>query len=238
MDSHHTIVIADSRGRGLQEMLCERLVTGTVRVMVHCGAGAELAVLKSLSLIREEKPDLVILAAGVCDLTWRHSVTRVTSLRNKDLEGSVTQVMTALQDACELLKSVGSFPVSVATVTGIDLTDYNHPGRKRMSQEQYDIYVKTEKIMHSEQATLNEAINTINRRITAHNKGTNTPTTWTAGVVHSHFNKSTHHYYRRLTDGCHLTDSTKKGWVKQIIKTIIKSKVTSVGHTGGSGDNW
>lgn len=233
MGIHKTIVITDSRGRGLQELLNARQDLGKVLILAHGGAGAEMAVLKSMKAIKQERPNLVILAAGVCDLTWRHSETKVTSLRNKELEGSVKQVITALQSACELLRVTGEYHVSVATVTGIDLADYNHPTRKRMNQEQYSHYVSTTKIIHKEQITLNEAINEINRRITSLNKEAGMPTTWTAGVVHSHFNKLTHHYYRRLTDGCHLDNNTKKGWVKQIAKTILRSRSIGRADRGG-----
>lgn len=227
MKDYTTVVIMDSRGRGLQELLGEDDRLGRVTVLAHSGAGAELAVLKSLKTVRELKPDLVVLATGVCDLTWRHSVTKITELRGVSVEENVMQVMAAIVAARDLLKAAGVALISVATVTGVDLTDYNNPGRRRMDQDQYDHYVNTVKVKHNNQDTLNRAVLEINRRITAINKDDSAPTTWTAGVVHSHFNKTAHHYYRRLGDGCHPNEKTRKGWARQIGRTIQRAKASS-----------
>ena len=120
-------------------------------------------------------------------------MTKNTDLRSKGLKGNVINVLSALQAACELLRASGVCHISVATVTGIDLADYNHQGRKRMNREQYTNYVENEKETHKNQSTLNESILVLNRKITALNKETSTVTTWMAGVVHSHFNKTAHH---------------------------------------------
>lgn len=219
-ESYSTVVITDSRGKGIHSILSGISGVGQVAVMVHPGAGSELAALKSITKIKQIKPDLVILMTGICDLTWRHSTTGVTSLRHNILEDSVERVVSALSAARDLLLSLGEVTVSIATVTGIDLSDYNFPARKGMSPAQYSSYESYNKCVHEQQEVLDGSILVINRRITKLNLNMRVPTTWTAGVVHAHFNKKAHHYYRRLADGCHPDEETKSRWASQLAKTI------------------
>ena len=52
------------------------------------------------------------------------------------------------------------------------------------------------------------------------NRTNEVPSTWTSTIVHSYYRKAHHHSYKKLADGCHLDEDTKKRWAKQIVKSI------------------
>lgn len=223
------IIIADSRGDGIQKHL-EKIKPETlkVRVLTHRGAGSELAVLKSLSYIKNYSPNLVIITTGICDLTWRHKATRVTALRYDSVKENVSHVIEAAGSAVDLLKTAGSFRITLATITGIDLADYNNPQRNKMNSEQYKEYCLDTKVIHPQQCVLNESVLEVNRQITAINQSNKIPTVWMGGVVHTHSKKKTYHYYIRLADGCHADELTKEDWAKQISRAMVRIMPTDV----------
>ena len=188
---------------------------GTVNVAVHKGAGYESAVSKSLEMIRHVRPDLIIVMAGVCDITWRNRQTKTTQLRYITESDIVKTVVTAAQESYDLIQSMHKCEISYATITGIDITDYNNRARATMSDSQYHEYCKTTKVTHRYQSLLDNSIIEINRRLIAFNKTHNTATTWTATAVHTYHNRGHHHYYRRLSDGCHPTPATLGYWVSK-----------------------
>lgn len=215
-----TIIITDSRGAGLQQHLDRLDIIGGTTVLTHSGAGYEMAAIKSLSKIVETKPQIVIMLVGVCDLTCRNKSTKYTSLRYHTMEENVNHVINSAKSSYDLLKATGEFSLSYATITGIDLADYNYPARKYMDTIQYKQYTTTTKTHHPDQQTLNMSVLQINREITAINKKNNVPTTWVGGIVHAYFKNTNHHQYIRLYDGCHLNDNTKEAWAAQIGKSI------------------
>ena len=212
------LIIADSRGEGLQQIFNLHNTMERHRVLTYRGAGYEMAAIRAYPVISVIKPDLVVVLVGICDLTRRDRVTKITSLRHSTLTENVEHVMEGARSAYDLLRSLGDHLVSFATITGLDLTDYNCPARKHMSEFDYMNYCK-EKVTHPQQCLLNDSVLEINRRLTALNKASATPTVWAVGVVHSYFKNTHHHYYSRLADGCHFDQATKGRWVAQIIKS-------------------
>ena len=216
------LVIADSRGNGLQQILNSMDTTERYRVLTYSGAGYELAAIRAAPIVKAIKPDLIIFFLGICDLTTRYKVTRLITLRHTTLPDNVGAVIEAAKASYTLLRSLGSHHISFATLTGIDLADYNHPTRKHMTQEEYKIYCMQLKVVSLDQKLLNESLLEINRQLTVINKHTATPTTWTGGVVHSYFKNTHHHYYNRLADGCHADQPTKIKWAAQLVKSTSR----------------
>ena len=136
----YVLIIADSRGRGLQAILNLLSSIHDITVLFHPGAGSELAVLKSLSHIKVTKPDLVIMLTGICDLTWRNRSSKHIGLRHNSQVANVNHVLQAIRAAHDLLKAQDVLRVSFATITGSDLTDCNYPPPKSMTTDQYMIY--------------------------------------------------------------------------------------------------
>ena len=75
------LIIADSRGRGLQDRI-KGISNNEVTVLTLSGAGSELAAIKSIETVKILKPKLIIITTGICDLTWRDRNTKITKLRH------------------------------------------------------------------------------------------------------------------------------------------------------------
>lgn len=214
------LIIADSRGRDLQELLSKLKPLVPIKVLTHPGSGAELAVLKSVPFIIDSKPDLVLMLTGICDLTWKHRHTKHIGLRHSKVEDNVSHVMEAISSAYDLLMSQGVKQISFATITGADLVDCNHSPRRHMTAKDYLDYCATTKGVDVSQSTLNDSVLLINKKIVIFNRNNSVRTTWLAGLVHSYYKNKYHHCYKRLIDGCHPDPKTKEAWAAQIVKTI------------------
>ena len=216
------LIIADSRGAGLQDRLHTAMDgLGLVTVLVMSGAGYELAAIKALPLLTKLKPHLVILLLGICDLTYRTRTTRVTTLRHLTVSQNVDHVLDSARSAIDILTASHKIKISLATLTGIELADYNNPARRLMDTETYRTYNAT-KVRHPQQGTLNDSVLEINRRLVQINKANSILTPWTAGLIHACFKRAVHHYYIRLVDGCHLDEPTKTAWASLLVKYIRK----------------
>ena len=222
------IIITDSRGVGLQHGLNSVLgKSAPVTVVVTKGAGYELAAIKVLPLLTRLKPHLVILLLGICDLTFRSARTRVTSLRHLSVSQNVEHVLAAARAAIDILTATNRVKISLATITGIELADYNNPARRHMDAAAYRAYNAT-KVRHPHQGLLNDSVMEINRRLVQINRANSIPTPWMAGPVHACFKRAVHHYYIRLTDGCHLDEPTKNAWISLLAKYLLKFKINKV----------
>lgn len=215
------LIIADSRGRGIETVINNLNDNYNVSVVVHPGAGLELAVLRSIPTIRHLQPALVLMLAGICDLTWKNKNTKVINLRHTSVSDNVTQVMDAIKSSFDLLKANGDYIISFSTITGADLRDCNYKPRAKMNDSDYTQYCAA-RVPHPAQTTLNQSILTINKLLVKFNKRNGTKTAWVAGLVHAYANKSYHHHYRRLRDGCHPSNKTMHAWAAQIVKSICR----------------
>ena len=222
-----TVIISDSRGRGLQELLDGQGVGRYVEVLMQEGAGSELAVLRSMDAVRRIKPGYVILMTGICDLTYRHGGTGRICLRQLRVKDGIDRVMEAYVAARELLDTMGVVRVSLATLTGIDLSDYHNKMRIGMNEAQYREYERSVKQRDDTQGLLDQMILTINQRITENNSRCRVPTVWLAGAVHTYYRKRTYNYYRRLRDGCHPDESTRRVWVRRLRRAIVREEAGS-----------
>lgn len=216
------LVLADSRGRGLQELLAKLKPTFAIHVLTYPGAGSELAALKAVPHIKKLSPSLVIVLSGICDLTWRNKSTKIVGLRHSTLADNVDHVMEAIRASYDVLKSQGVPLISFATITGADLADCNNPDRRQMNAVQYLEHCSCSKTIHPDQVTLNNSILTINKKIVIFNRKNSARTTWLAGLVHSYYKGKYHHCYIRLADGCHPDAKTKEAWAAQLIKSALR----------------
>lgn len=204
-----TLVIADSRGAGMSILLDEYNDIGRTVVLTHRGAGYIRAAMDSLETIRSFKPTMIVLLAGICDVTARNRNTKITTVRSTDPILLLENVSAALSRALDIIIAATNARVSVATVTGLDLKKYNN-------------FSKTTN--DNQQETINNLIVSLNRKIIDINKDNNVPTTWTASRVHPYYRGKYHHLYNRLSDGCHPNNETKRYWARMIAKAIRLTK--------------
>ena len=215
-----TLVISDSRGNGIQDLIKPIIDIGEVQVLQHRGAGYGKAIRDSLTIIDRRNPDLVILMVGICDITTRDRSTKLTSIRNTNQDKLTNNVILALNQAVKELREHGCKLISIATIAGIELADYNNPDRRYMNPEQYEEYRRTTKTTDPNQEQIDTTILLLNKKIVSINRLSASPTTWIASAVHAYFKGAYHHYYKHLQDGCHATQRTKQYWANQIVRTI------------------
>ena len=217
-----TFILTDSRGLGLDDEM-RKLGVENFRVFTRKGSGIELAVTMFLSDIVRERPDLVIITNGLCDLTYRNRITKITGLVCQSVDEATTMYQSKMQSAYSLIQSVsGTTSVVFAPVTGVDLTDYNNTTGRHLEGDALQRY-HAEKHIHPLQPLLNETIIAVNRLIATFNEQNNMLTPWTANIVHKYYNHKYHHCYHNLADGCHLTTTARCYWAKHLHKCILKT---------------
>ena len=138
--------------------------------------------------------------------------------------------MSAAREAIEIINGAIETKISFATLTWLDLPDYNNRSRRTMSVDRYRTYCATTKKIDATQNLLNKSIIAINRQLVALDKDNKIPTTWAVSRVHAYHNKSYHHYYGRLSDGCHTHPDTRQYRANQIIKTIKAIHSQTIGN--------
>lgn len=217
-----TLIIADSRGRNLQQGLSEYADIGSTVVLSHSGADYESALSRSVNSIKTIKPARIIIMLGICSITNRDPVTKITQLKSIIVQEATASIMSTVKHTYKAIQSMHKCQISYATITGLDLTDYNNKRRKFMDEKQYNEYCTMSKKSHPQQTTLDQIVLELNRKLIAFNLEHKIPTTWTATAVHAYHNKKYHHYYNRLYDGCHPTQSTRNYWIKQLARVIKK----------------
>ena len=222
-----TVIITDSRGQGLQELLNTIPDLATMQILQSRGAGCVRATLSAVPFIVKTPPDLVILMAGICDITTRNKITKLTTIKELSQEVLLQGALTAIESAITILIKHNCMRISIATVTGIELADYNNKERRLMTPVQYDQHMQTTKQFDVHQEIIDTVIVQLNKEIVAINRRARSPTTWTANAVHTYFKKAYHHYYKHLQDGCHATTRTKQYWANQVSRTvqIIKKRI-------------
>ena len=224
-----TVIIADSRGAQLSAHLKYIDNIGTCTVMTCPGAGIVRSVRTAKRVIMESNPDVVIVMAGICDITMKHPTTKRISLRTVDAGMATQNVMNAIGKAYEDIREIGDYTVSFATITGVDLTDANCRTRRHMNDTEYQRYCVTTKQTHPDQEAMDAIITIVNRAITEYNERNATPTTWMAEVVHPYIRGRHRARYDRLSDGCHPTSDTSRRWAAQVARAIrrIEPKISN-----------
>lgn len=218
-----TVIIADSRGKDIKRLLNLFMDARKIGVLTYSGADIAKATQRALPIVRSVRPALVIIMAGICNFTVKSKTSRKVETKYKSEYDTVNHVIEEIRTAYKSLAGLDyNMIITVATITGMDIADYNNANRKYMTDDEYRCYTNTTKIAHPYQTMLNNAILATNRMIVQLNENTQTPTAWIAGVVHPHFRGKNHHQYIRLQDGCHGSERTKTKWAETLAKIITK----------------
>lgn len=213
------LLIADSRGRGLQDILRE---SGSVaRVITNPGKGAVLSTLASCPFIRSYTPSLIVLCGSICDITYRSANKPHFRLRYETIAESKKFYIDQVKEAIGVLKNLfPNIPIQVTPVIGIDIRVYNNP---QLGKEDSKLRFE-DRIFDQHQARLNQTIEEINGEVVCINTENRIPNPWTANVVHARKGKRTFNRYNKLSDGCHLEEYTKQEWCKMLLMSFQKFK--------------
>lgn len=213
------LVIADSRGRGLNDVILSTNFKGEGRGITHSGAGILTAVTWSLSSISLLDPKYIIIMAGICNITHRDSTSKLTSLGSCSNIELIDCLLDETQAAYKAIHQISHCTVSNATITGVDLADYCNPRCKHMTEVAYNPYCLHDKTVHADQHRLNKIILAVNHKLTALNQQHESSTVWMASGIHTYYSHTYQHRYSHLRDGCHSNDKTLAYRARQIART-------------------
>lgn len=191
-----TIVITDSRGRYLDTIINDEHIL----VSVHSGARLRHVAQKALEIIPRFRPHVILLMAGINDITRRNRWTRRVHLINNSPSILIDHLIYELNHAKCLIQ--GPFPtvkVVLGGIIGMSLNAYNHlPG---ISPWQW---------------VIDDTITAINSYIRQVNHDSNVPHPRLISKVHTWNHGVRRNIYNRLTDGLHPSELILEAWARQI----------------------
>lgn len=204
------IVIADSRGRNLDAWIENE------QILVSFKPGAKLfdVALSALEIIPRFKPDMILLMAGINDITIMNKHTRRVRLISNSSSAIISHVTYEINKAKSLiLNSYPDVKIAVGGIIGICLNVYNRcPGISRL------------------QPIIDEAITGINAYIHQMNSDSGLPHPRLTSKVHVWKRGVRKCIYSRLTDGLHPSDIILNAWARQlnIYHDLCRSKFAIV----------
>lgn len=206
-------IVTDSRGVGLQEELDSiNEHAFDIKVFVKKGNGIAQAVRETSKSLIWMAPDLVLVLAGICDITQLNRAEWTVSLP----EESVARIVDCFQGSMDATRHHLSIflterPHSVifSQIVGMDMAKFN-----RMDEK------------HPQQALLDEMVTHVNHAIAEFNKENNMLTPWLGQDVHHNKKggRKTTRYYKLAPDGLHLTDQLREKWAATLYSVIVKTK--------------
>lgn len=209
------VLITDSRGHGLQleidSIIKREGLDMNVQVFVWRGKGIAGAVKATSKQLIWIAPSLIIVSAGICDITQLDRISRQISMADENVEETVTRydgLMDIVRHHLTVFLTERPFKVVFCEVIGADIAKYNNQ--------------ETE---HPQQQQLNDTILRINARIAAFNKENSVPTPWTAKIVH-HNKKSgskVARYQKLCDDGLHYGEELKAKIANILCNYVVKT---------------
>lgn len=208
------VIITDSRGFGLQGIIDriekEEKTDYKIQTFVWKGRGITGAVRETSKQMVWLAPRLVIVFAGICDITTLNRTTRVLTMADPTPEEAIDRYegqMDYIRHHLTIMLMERPFKVVFCELIGADLAVYNH-----MNHE------------HPQQKQLEEVILGINAKIVGFNVGNEMPTPWTAREVHHQKKSKTKvsRYQKLADDGLHLGEELKEKLARTLHMYIAK----------------
>ena len=212
--NRRVVILSDSRGAGLQDILD---INPYLDYTVKSWGGHSImpVTLKGLNIIEEKQPSLVIVFAGITQITkvlshynpWK-IIVRNKSTRNhiEDFLDDVELSNQTITDHCND-KYIEVPKVIYSTITGADLSKYN-----KVNYRDYD------------QDKLNYIIEQVNRGIIDFNS--RSPilfTPWCSKFCHRYKQGKYSHKFKALYDGLHGEQVIREKWANELHIAAIKT---------------
>lgn len=213
-------MIMDSRGKNLQHVLIRMKINATVEIL----KGYKLEEAVSMIMLKPLKdiPDVITVGSGICNITKMIRNPRQVVLANEDIKSVVLNYNKAMWSAYnEIRLTYPRAKVNFATIYGLDLADYNHPGYSLQTPIQRTAY-NDAKLRHAQQDILDNIIQAVNIEIQKMNTNLGITTAWTGNCIHKYYQNRYHNNYSKLIDGCHPNEVALEGYASQIAKAFKK----------------
>lgn len=211
------LVLTDSRGRDLEEMMNENSEYIGFQVKVFPGASIGTLAKKLhriLGVNRGSRYHLVVILGGICSITKiEYMPYRVAMPRMESTDG----LMSIINNEFDMLfGSKLDIPILLAPTVGIDLTRYAGQWNEELFRMQ---------------PLIDRTILEVNTRMREINDDNGLPTPNTSSCVHHCRGKGRGYrtHYQKLYDGCHPDEEVKAVWAKVLVnccEAILKPKTT------------
>lgn len=208
------VIITDSRGYGLQadiDIIIQREgLEVNIQVFVWKGCGIAAAVKKTSKQLIWMAPSLVLIFAGICDVTDLNRETWQISLQDENPDETIMRyegLMDTVRHHLTIFLTERSFKVVFCELIGADMARYNKMDHAHHQQDQLDA-----------------TIIGINTKIAAFNKENCMPTPWTAKTVHHNKKSRTKvaRYQKLGPDGLHLGDELREKLAGVMVNYVTK----------------
>lgn len=191
-----TIVIADSRGRYLDTWVDNE----EILISFHSGAKLMNVAYEALKIIPRFKPEIILLMAGVNDLTTLNGRTRRVSLISTSRSYLIHHLITEINRAkSTILAAFPTVKVVIGGILGFDMNTYN-----RLPGTYYWQYV------------IDDTITAVNSYICQINRDSGFPHPRLTSKIHTWRRGIRKCVYHRLYDGLHPNELVLRAWAKGI----------------------
>lgn len=206
------LLLSDSRGRDLEELLNANLKGISFRVMMESGATINRIKEKLLRINKDSLQgiNLIIVFAGVCNTTKIvYQPSRMAVLRYSEVDKIVSEFMRECTDLIESARAAINVPVMLAPTVGINMTAY--AGYHNAA-------------LFAQQPTVDNAVIQINSYIREVNAQNGLITPNTSYCIHRNKGKGKGYrtHYIKLYDGCHPSDEVKTNWSEALVSCCVK----------------
>lgn len=206
------LLLSDSRGRGLEQLLCNNHWNIRFRVEVEPGATLNKMMDKLLIMYRDsaQEHNLIIIFAGICNVTRLvYEPAKMAVPRFDTVEKIVSEFRNECSRLLEIFGEVSRVPVILSPTVGIDMMAY-------ASCHDETLYAR--------QPTVDNAIILINRYIRETNSKNGLLTPNTSSCIHRNRGKGKGYrtHYIKLYDGCHPKEEVKVDWAEAFLTCCAK----------------
>lgn len=201
-----TIVVADSRGRHLDMVLDHE----EILVSFLSGATLHTVALRAIDIISRYHPDIILVMAGINDITIRNRYTGRVSLISNTTSVIIDHLVNRINQAKSMIASASpTIKIVIGGIAGINLNAYN----RRLGTSPL-------------QTVVDNAITAVNSYIRQLNHDSEVPHPRLTSKVHTWRHGRRKNFYSRLYDGLHPSELVLQSWARQIRifhqKCIIK----------------
>lgn len=191
-----TIVICDSRGRHLDMMLDHE----DILVSFHSGATLHFVAMRAIDIIARYSPDIILIMAGINDITVLNRHTRRISLISTSTGVVINHLISRINQAKSLIAAASpSTKIVIGGITGVNLNVYNRClGVSPL------------------QPVVDNVITAVNSYIHQLNHDSQVPHPRLTSKVHTWRRGKRKIVYSRLHDGPHPNNLVLESWAHQI----------------------
>ena len=209
MERYNILILADSRmlklGTYLDFILERERLQFDIQIKIVKGGSLEDMKDLGLEILKDEAYHLVIVWAGINDLTDLNKAKRTVSPKFDDIWYMVDTITDKLHDLKSSLMAYTQYLV-IGQITGIDMNDFNK------GQTEYVVL----------QQLINSGIRDINRVVCSINEENGMIPPWTFSDIHVYDKRENAHVdkYIKYADGLHPDNLLPMKWAEATIKSI------------------